>query len=154
MHTCDALTHTRTHTQVYRGLNIGAHKVAMPKPAIPLHMYDVADLPPNYTVEAYVKEASAAIAGVLERKRVPILFGGSPMYMEWLMLGCGNVQPVDRAKRDELEAVLRAMGWEAAKKHVRDQFNVEPDGKFEANDYFRLARLVRFAAHTHARVQT
>lgn len=129
--------------QVYRGLNIGAHKVAMPSD-VPLHMYDVTELPSTYSVQSFVSDASDVMTGVLQRGKPPVLFGGSPMYMEWLLFGCGNAAAVDRGAREELEVRLRGMGWEAAKQFVREDSGVDPDNvQFEANDYYRLARLVR-----------
>jgi tRNA A37 N6-isopentenylltransferase MiaA len=122
--------------KVYKGLDIGSHKV--PITGVPVHMYDVIEPKDQCMVQRYVEMASTAMQNIIDRGKVPILFGGAGMYMEWLLFGPGKAIPVDRAKRDVVEAELRALGWEAAVNHAGplDLSNVQ------ANDYYRLAKKV------------
>ena len=76
--------------QVYRRLDIGSNKpTAEERALVPHHLLDV--LEPNaqeaFTAGDFVREAEAAIDGVLARGRVPVVVGGTSMYTQWLVQG-------------------------------------------------------------------
>ncbi len=99
---------------VYRGLDIGTAK---PTPAerasVPHHLLDVADVSENYDVARYVQEAEAAIAGVLERGRVPLVVGGTTFYLSALLRGLPLTPPADPLVRAAVEAELAERGLAA-----------------------------------------
>jgi len=68
--------------QVYRGLDIGSAK---PTPAqrqdIPHYLIDICDPDEQYNVARFQSDCDAAVAGVLARGRLPILVGGTGLYM-------------------------------------------------------------------------
>ena len=74
--------------QIYRQMDIGTAK---PTPTemqgIPHHMIDVADPWEDYSVARYVEEASACIDDILSRGRLPILVGGTGLYLDSLLSG-------------------------------------------------------------------
>lgn len=67
--------------QVYRGMDIGTAKVSGPARAH-LHMVDVADITEPYSVMRFQHDARACINEIVERGNVPILCGGSGLYLD------------------------------------------------------------------------
>lgn len=74
--------------QVYRHLDIGTAK-ATPKEqaAAPHHLIDVREVDANYSVYDFVVEASQAITEIVSRGKVPIIVGGTGLYLQSLLEG-------------------------------------------------------------------
>ena len=74
--------------QVYRGMDIGTAK---PTPeemgGIPHHMIDVADPEESYSVARYVAQAVPIVDGLLARGKLPIIAGGTGLYIDNLIAG-------------------------------------------------------------------
>jgi tRNA dimethylallyltransferase len=69
--------------QVYRGLDIGTAKVTPEERAlVPHHLLDVVEPQEVYSVAQFQHDAIAAIDGILQRQRLPLLVGGSPHYIQ------------------------------------------------------------------------
>ena len=88
--------------QVYRGMDIGTAK-ATPEEmeGIPHHMLDVADPSEDYSVARYVREADACVQDILSRGGLPIVVGGTGLYIDSLVSGLSFGE-------DEPDAALRA----------------------------------------------
>ncbi|TIH34644.1 tRNA (adenosine(37)-N6)-dimethylallyltransferase MiaA [Subtercola vilae] len=68
--------------QLYRGMNIGTAKLAPPeRRGITHHMLDVYDVTADVSVAAYQADARQAIDAIIARGAVPILVGGSGLYV-------------------------------------------------------------------------
>ncbi|UTT62067.1 tRNA (adenosine(37)-N6)-dimethylallyltransferase MiaA [Microcella humidisoli] len=68
--------------QLYRGMDIGTAKLpAAERTAVPHHLIDVLDVTDEASVARYQHDARAAIEGILARGAVPILVGGSGLYL-------------------------------------------------------------------------
>lgn len=79
--------------QVYRGMNIGTAKPTQEEQrAVPHHMIDICDPTENYSCAQYVSDACAAIADILARGRLPIVCGGTGLYLQELLAG-GHFAP-------------------------------------------------------------
>ena len=75
-------------TAVYRGFDIGTDKVPVEdQRGIPHHLVDVAEPTESYDAARYARDASAVIADILRRGRVPIVVGGSGFYYRALTRG-------------------------------------------------------------------
>ena len=99
--------------QVYRLLDVGTAKpTAEERAAVPHHLIDF--LPPEqrYSVAEYVRDARAVIADIQSRGRVPVICGGTGLYMRSLLQGIGfdAAASVDEALREQLKAVYREQG--------------------------------------------
>ena len=74
--------------QLYRGLDIGTAK---PTPdetrGVPHHMLDVADPSEDWSVARYVMDAVPAVDDILSRGRLPIVAGGTGLYIDALIAG-------------------------------------------------------------------
>ncbi|OJX77223.1 MAG: tRNA (adenosine(37)-N6)-dimethylallyltransferase MiaA [Leifsonia sp. 71-9] len=96
--------------QLYRGMDIGTAKI---RPAewrgVPHHLFDVLDVTEEATVARYQPEARAAIEVIQGRGAVPILVGGSGLYVSSVIFDFRfpGTDPVLRAR---LEAELAEQG--------------------------------------------
>ena len=70
-------------TQVYKGLDIATAKVKeKEKEGIQHHLFDIKDINENYTVYDYQKDCRSKIDEILSRGNVPILVGGTGLYIK------------------------------------------------------------------------
>lgn len=74
--------------QIYRGMNIGTAK---PFPdemcGIPHHLIDIADISEPFSAARFVELASKAIGDIVSRNRLPIIAGGTGLYIDTLVSG-------------------------------------------------------------------
>jgi tRNA dimethylallyltransferase len=73
--------------QVYRGLDIGSGKDRASYGKVPVHMLDVASPKRTFTVSLYQSLATAAIADIVGRGKLPIMVGGSGLYVDSVTKG-------------------------------------------------------------------
>jgi tRNA dimethylallyltransferase len=97
---------------VYRGLDIGTAK---PTPAeralVPHHLIDVLDPHERCDAARWLGLAEAAIAGIRSRGRLPIIAGGTPLYVKLLLEGISAGPPRDPALRERLHATDPTALW-------------------------------------------
>ncbi|POH68792.1 tRNA (adenosine(37)-N6)-dimethylallyltransferase MiaA [Cryobacterium zongtaii] len=96
--------------QLYRGMDIGTAKLApAERRGVPHHLLDVLDVADEATVARFQVEARAAITGIIDRGAVPILVGGSGLYVSSVVYDFQfpGTDPVLRAR---LEAELVEQG--------------------------------------------
>ena len=99
--------------QLYRGMDIGTAKVtAQERRGVPHHLLDVLEITEEASVSAYQREARAAIAAIRDRGRVPILVGGSGLYVR-AALDDIDFPPTDPDVRGRLEERAAQIGPEA-----------------------------------------
>nr|BCX00728.1 MAG: tRNA dimethylallyltransferase [Bacteroidota bacterium] len=100
--------------QIYRQLTIGTAK---PDPAdlarIPHHFIDERDLEEPYSAGMYEREALRRIAEVFSRGRIPIVVGGSTLYLHALLHGLDPLPPAQPELRRWLTERARREGWAA-----------------------------------------
>lgn len=89
--------------QVYRGFNIGNGKVPIEeRRGIPHHLLDVLDPDQAFTAGDYRREAQRVLGTVRERARLPILVGGTGLYLRSLLQGLFDGPPRSEALRARL----------------------------------------------------
>lgn len=99
--------------QLYRGMDIGTAKLAPEeRRGIPHHQLDVLDVTETATVATYQHNASNDVEAILARGNVPIIVGGSMMYVQAL-LDEWAFPATDPQVRAKWEAVLAEGGLEA-----------------------------------------
>jgi tRNA dimethylallyltransferase len=92
--------------QVYIGMDIGTGKVsALERARVPHHLLDVVEPDEEMTAARFVDLADRAIADVWARGRVPILCGGTGLYVRALLLGLFEGPPASPEVRRELIAM-------------------------------------------------
>lgn len=126
--------------QVYRGMDIGTGKpTAAERAALPHHLLDVVDPPERYHAARFRRDALEAIAGIRARGRLPLVVGGTGLYVRALLKGLHPAPPADPAIRRELEASLAALGPEALHRRLaaRDPGTA---ARLHPRDHVRIVR--------------
>lgn len=123
--------------QFYRGMDIGTAKLPPEeRQGIEHHLLDVLDVTEEASVAAYQEDARRIIDGVRERGRVPVLVGGSGLYVR-AALDRLEFPPTDPDVRARLEAELSAEGSTAFRERLRA---VDPASAERIDDDRRLVR--------------
>jgi len=100
--------------QIYRGMNVGTAKPdAAEMDGVPHHLLDVADPGESWSVSRWVSAAAAAAEDVFARGRVPVVVGGTNLYIDSLLSGRGFAAAGDPALRAALAADYDRLGGEA-----------------------------------------
>ncbi|WP_423217136.1 tRNA (adenosine(37)-N6)-dimethylallyltransferase MiaA [Streptococcus equinus] len=85
--------------QVYRQLDIGTAKATPEEQAEAVHhLIDVRNVDETYSVYDFVQEASAAISDIVSRGKLPIIVGGTGLYLQSLLEGYHLGGQVDQEK--------------------------------------------------------
>ncbi len=72
--------------QVYKGLNIGTGKITLKEMAgIPHHLLDVVSPKKIFTASDFVTQGEKAIADIYKKKGIPIIVGGTGLYIDALL---------------------------------------------------------------------
>ena len=91
--------------QLYRNLEIGtAQPTAEEKERVPHHLVGCFDFQQRVDLFQFQKMADAAIADIISRGKIPVLAGGTGMYLKGLLYGVDDL-PADRELRDKLDAM-------------------------------------------------
>ena len=127
--------------QIYRRMDIGTAKPTREEMwGVPHHMLDVADPEEDFSVARYVDMAAKCVDDILSRGRLPILAGGTGLYIDSLLSGrtFAPFQP-DSPLRGQLEEQLRREGGAAMLSRLAQ---VDPDSaaRLHPNDEKRIVR--------------
>ena len=127
--------------QVYRRMDIGTAKPTMEeRKGVPHHMLDVADPEENYSVARYVQEAVPAVDGILARGRLPIVAGGTGLYLDALAAGREFAPfPVQSGLREELQRRAKTEGLAALRAQL-ERADPQAAGRIHPNDEKRTIR--------------
>jgi tRNA dimethylallyltransferase len=130
--------------QVYRRMDIGTAKASAEERArVPHHMLDVCEPWEDYSVSRYVQEAAQVCDGLLAEGKLPVIVGGTGLYIDSLLSGR------DFAARDEGDEGLRAalsadydrLGGEAMLEQLR-AFDAARAAKLHPGDKRRIVRAI------------
>ncbi len=100
--------------QVYRRLDIGTAKPSAAAQArVPHHFVSERGLDEPFSAGAFAREANARIRSILARGRVPLVVGGSGLYLHALQRGLADIPAVPEKTRDRLETRLEEEGQDA-----------------------------------------
>ncbi len=126
--------------QVYRDLRIlSARPTVAEEAAVPHALYGVLDGAETCSVGRWLDLARDAVAGTRAQGRLPILCGGTGLYLKAAMQGLAAVPDVPETARREARALLAAEGPEAL--HARlGKIDPEMAGRLKPGDSQRLAR--------------
>ena len=134
--------------QVYRGMDIGTAK---PTPremdGIPHHMLDVAEAGEPYSVSRYEVAAAACVRDILSRGKLPIVCGGTGLYIDALLRGGGFQPPGDATLRAALNADWEQSGPDAMLARLR-QADPDSAARLHINDKKRILRALEVHALT------
>ena len=92
--------------QVYRGLDIGTAKpTAKEQARARHHLIDVVDVKERFDAAQFVRLAHKSVAEIQSRGHLPILCGGTGLYLKAFLEGLGEAPPSDQTLRAELETI-------------------------------------------------
>lgn len=134
--------------QVYRGFDIGSSKPSSAElHGVPHHLIDVIE--PTAPIDAvrFAELADRAIAEVAARGHVPVVIGGTGLWLRALLRGLVEVPAVDAALRARLEHEWRSAGAAAMHRRLQD---VDPHtaARVHASDMVRVVRALEVHAQT------
>jgi tRNA dimethylallyltransferase len=99
---------------VYRGMDIGTAKPgAALRARVPHHLIDLIDPDQSYSAGRWRQDAVRIVGEILERKRIPLLVGGTMLYYRALTSGLDALPPADAGVRAQIEADAAHRGWPA-----------------------------------------
>ncbi|HEX7035293.1 MAG TPA: tRNA (adenosine(37)-N6)-dimethylallyltransferase MiaA [Pseudomonadales bacterium] len=125
---------------VYRGMDIGTAK---PSVAVrrrhPHALVDVRDPAEPYSAADFVAEADRAVRDALDAGRLPVLVGGTMLYLKAFREGLAELPPGDPEVRAELDAEASRRGWPAL---YRDLERIDPIAAagLHPNNHVRVQR--------------
>ena len=126
--------------QVFRGLDIGSAKPdAATRAAVPHHLLDLVDPADSYSAGQFVRDAARAIDDIEARGRIPLLVGGTMLYLRALIGGIAELPEGSDETRAALDAEAARDGWPAL--HAR-LASVDPaaGARIHPNDAQRIQR--------------
>lgn len=126
--------------QVYRGMDIGTAKpTAAEQSQVPHHLLDICDPADPYSAARFAVDAAQAIAEVRGRGRLPVLVGGTLLYLKALLSGLSRLPSSSPDLRATLQAEVERVG--VAAMHAR-LATVDPETaqRLHPNDWQRIQR--------------
>ena len=149
--------------QVYRNLNVGSAKLSKEDmQSIRHHMLDLkSPVTEDFDVGEFYELANGYIDDIHARGKVPIVCGGTGMYVKWLTDGKPNVPKSTKesslraekevreirdrysnttSNNDDDDDVNKAQAWDEAIEYLKQRGDSETAGKLARNDWYRLTR--------------
>ncbi len=126
--------------QIYRHFDIGSGKPTRQEQSRARHhLIDVADAVDPWDAARWAAEAEQAIADVRARGKIPVVCGGTYLWVRALVLGLAEAPAASPGLRKQLEQQAREMGRETL--HARlAQVDPEIAARLAPNDFVRVQR--------------
>jgi len=125
---------------VYRGMDIGTAKPsAQERAQVVHHLIDIREPTQTYNAADFVNDAQDLIADIQSRGKLPLLVGGTMLYLKALQDGIDDLPKTDAATREAIETHAKAKGWPAMHEELR---KVDPitAARLAPNDAQRISR--------------
>lgn len=125
---------------VYRGLDIGTAKPPRAlRERVAHHLIDICDPTESYSAGRFVADALECIRTIQARRRVPLLVGGTMLYLRALLQGLAPLPPAAPELRAELDARAAQHGWPALHAQLA-QLDPAAAARIAPNDSQRIQR--------------
>ncbi len=126
--------------QIYRHMNIGSAKPTDDEKArIYHHMIDIRDPDEEYSVGDYVRESRSIIESLTEKKKIPMVVGGTGLYIRGLLGGLVDIPASD----PDLRAGLFREAQESGSDALFDRLKLVDAESAERIGFQNLPRIVR-----------
>ncbi len=136
--------------QVYRGLDLGSGKITPAEAAlVKHHLIDVAEVSETYSLAQYQGAAYHAIDSILAAGKLPLLVGGTGLYLSAIVEG---YELVDVPPNDQLRAELDSLPLPRLVERL-EQCDPEAARRIDKNNPRRLVRAIEIAASGLANAQ-
>jgi len=128
--------------QVYRGMEAATGKpTAAERAAVPHHLLDLIEPSERYHAARFRREALACIDAIRGRGKLPVVVGGTGLYIRALLRGLDPAPPADPALRSRLHAMAADAGVPAL--HARlASLDREAAARLHPNDRVRIIRAI------------
>lgn len=125
---------------VYRGMDIGSAKPGRElRERIPHHLIDICEPTENYSAGRFVADATAAIEAIHARGKVPLLVGGTMLYLRALLHGLAPLPEASPQMRQEIDARAAQEGWSVLHSELA-RLDPEAAARINSRDPQRIQR--------------
>jgi tRNA dimethylallyltransferase len=136
--------------QVYRGMDLGTGKdlseYHFANKPIPYHLIDIMDPREEFNLFQFQQCFAAVYKDIIERRKVPLLVGGTGMYLESIIL---NYQlrevPEDLTFREE----MKTLDMDSLMQLYITERSGTPHNKTDMTDHHRLVRAIEISKYGH-----
>jgi tRNA dimethylallyltransferase len=126
--------------QVFRHMDIGTAKATVAeRKRVVHHLIDIVDPNENYDAARYRDDALKSIRDIHGRGKIPLITGGTGLYLRALLNGIFPGVPADETIRQNLQQRLQVEGSSKLYEELRT-IDCISAGKIEINDHHRLLR--------------
>ena len=133
---------------VYRGMDVGSAKPSRAEMRqVPHHLIDIASPEHEYTAGAYSRAARAALAEITGRGKMPIVTGGTGLYLRALTEGLFSGPERDDALRERLKTAQQKHGGPWLHR-ILQRLDSLSAGRIHANDIPKLIRAIEVCLKT------
>ncbi|MES1172368.1 MAG: tRNA (adenosine(37)-N6)-dimethylallyltransferase MiaA [Bacteroidota bacterium] len=134
--------------QVYVGMDIGTGKpTAADRAAVRHHLLDVVSPTETFQAARWAALARAAIGEIVARERVPVIVGGTGLYLRALLVGLFEAPPPDAAIRQRHRDEAERAGVPAL--HARlTAIDPETAARVQPQDLLRISRALEVQEQT------
>lgn len=134
---------------VYRGCDIGTAKpTAVEMRGIPHHLIDIKDPSEQFTAADFASEAGRLTSGITKRGRLPIICGGTGLYLDaFLRGGIAGKSASSPERRAMLEAELKEYSAEHMHRRL-EELDPAAAKKIHANNTVRVIRAIEIFEET------
>ena len=125
---------------VYRGMDIGTAKPSAAEQAIcPHHLIDIIDPTESYSAAQFAKDAESLIHAIHSRGRLPVLVGGTMLYVKALLEPLTPLPESNAEIRTQIDQEANQLGWPALHAQLA---TIDPTtaARLEPNDAQRINR--------------
>jgi tRNA dimethylallyltransferase len=134
--------------QVYRGLDIGSAKPsATIRAQVRHHLLDLVEPDQSYSAGQFVRDCIHAIEDIEGRGRVPLLVGGTLLYLRALIDGIAELPEGSPEVRAGLDAEAASLGWPALHSRLA-RLDPVAGARIHPNDAQRIQRALEVHATT------
>lgn len=138
--------------QVYRDLDIGTAKPSRELQArLPHHLIDIRDPSQSYSAGRFVADAMTAIGAIHARRRVPLLVGGTMLYLRALLQGLAPLPHASAELRQQIDEHAARAGWPALHAELA-RLDPEAAARINPNDSQRIQRALEVCRATGRRL--
>ena len=128
--------------QVYRGMDIATGKpTPEERKAVTHHLLDLIEPGERYHAARFRLDAARAIEGIRAAGRLPVVVGGTGLYVRALLRGLDPAPPADPALRAQLEETAETKGPGALHERLR-ALDPERAARLHPNDRVRIIRAI------------
>jgi len=126
--------------QVYKGMDVGTAKSSQELiEKIPHHMIDIVEPEEEFSAAEYSRQAREVTMGILKRKRIPFLVGGSGLYFNSYVDGIFPEVGKDKSFRKDMKVFAENNENNKLHQKLKD-IDPEAAGKIHPNDLRRVIR--------------